>query len=63
MTDSKLAGPDDNERREKINRRLVIFGVLVVLLSFVWHIGSAFIFGEKCNWLQYQCQPNLVNGL
>ena len=41
------AGPEDNERREKINRRLVIFGILVVFLSFVWHIGSAFILGEK----------------
>ena len=47
MTDSKPVGPEDNERREKINRRLVIFGILVVFLSFVWHIASAFIFGEK----------------
>ena len=47
MADLKLAGTEDKERREKINRRLVIFGILVVLLSFVWHIGSAFIFGEK----------------
>ena len=47
MTGIKPSGSDDNDRREKINRRLLFFGVLVVLLSFVWHIGSAFIFGEK----------------
>ncbi|MDP6335499.1 MAG: hypothetical protein QGI90_04570 [Nitrospinaceae bacterium] len=43
MTDS----PGEDERRGKINRRLVIFGFLVVLLSFVWHVGSAFISGTK----------------
>ena len=47
MAASKFTGPENNERREKINRRLVVFGILVVLLSFVWHIGSVFIFGEK----------------
>ena len=47
MANLEPAGPEDNERREKINRRLVIFGILVVLLSFLWHIGSAFIFGDK----------------
>ena len=47
MANLEPAGPEDHERRERINRRLVIFGILVVLLSVVWHIGSAFIFGEK----------------
>ena len=47
MNDSKSVGPEDKERREKINRRLVVLGVLVVFLSFIWHIGSAFIFGGK----------------
>ena len=47
MDDSKQLGPEENERREKINRRLVIFGILVVFLSFAWHVGSTFIFGEK----------------
>jgi len=47
MADSKLAGSKDIKRREKINRRLIILGILVVLLSFVWHIGSAFILVEK----------------
>jgi len=47
MVDPKQLEPEENERREKINRRLVIFGILVVFLSFTWHVGSAFIFGEK----------------
>ena len=47
MLDSDPAGPDDNERQGKINRRLIIVGILVVLLSFIWHVGSVFIFGEK----------------
>jgi hypothetical protein len=47
MVDPKQLEPEENERREKINRRLVILGILVVLLSFAWHAGSAFIFGEK----------------
>ena len=46
MVDSEQLGPKEDERREKINRRLVIFGILVVLLSFAWHVGSAF-FLEK----------------
>jgi len=47
MVNPKQLEPEENERREKINRRLVIFGILVAFLSFAWHIGSAFIFGEK----------------
>jgi len=47
MADLKQLEPKENERREKTNRRLVIFGILVVFLSFAWHVGSAFIFGEK----------------
>ncbi|MBT4375093.1 MAG: hypothetical protein HOG74_00525 [Nitrospina sp.] len=47
MVDSKQLETEENERREKINRRLVFFGIVVVFLSFAWHIGSAFIFGEK----------------
>ena len=47
MTDLKQLEPEEKERREKINRRLVIFGILVVFLSFSWHFGSAFIFGAK----------------
>ena len=47
MTDFEPAGSENNNRRDKINQRLLIFGILVVLLSFVWHIGAAFIFGEK----------------
>ncbi|SVC73997.1 uncharacterized protein METZ01_LOCUS326851 [marine metagenome] len=47
MVSSKQLEPEENERRDRINRRLVIFGIMVVLLSFAWHVGSAFIFGEK----------------
>ena len=47
MKNFEPVGPEDSDRREKINRRLMIFGVLVILLSLVWHIGSPFIFGEK----------------
>ena len=47
MVDSEQLEPEKDERREKINRRLIIFGILVALLSFAWHVGSAFIFGEK----------------
>ena len=47
MADLKQLEPKENERREKINRRLVIFGILVAFLSFAWHVGSAFIFGGK----------------
>jgi predicted nucleic acid-binding Zn ribbon protein len=43
--DSKECG--EKERREKINRRLLIFGVLVVLFSFIWHVVSAFLAGGK----------------
>ena len=47
MVGSKQLEPEEKERREKINRRLVIFGILVAFVSFAWHMGSAFIFGEK----------------
>ena len=47
MTNSEPMEPGENERRDKINRRLVILGVVVVFLSFTWHIGSAFLFGGK----------------
>ena len=47
MVDLNQLEPEEDERRDKINRRLVIFGILVVFLSFAWHVGSAFIFGEK----------------
>jgi hypothetical protein len=47
MVDLNQLEPEEDERRDKINRRLVIFGILVVLLSFAWHVGSVFIFGEK----------------
>jgi len=47
MVDPKQLEPEENERREKINRRLGIFGILVVFLSFAWHVGSAFIFWGK----------------
>jgi hypothetical protein len=39
--------PEESERRDKINRRLIIFGVVAVFLSFAWHIGSAFLFGGQ----------------
>jgi len=47
MPDLQKLELKESERRDKINRRLVIFGILVVFLSFAWHIGSAFIFLEK----------------
>jgi hypothetical protein len=47
MVDSKQLEPEEKERREKINRRLITFGILAVFLSFAWHMGSAFIFGGK----------------
>ena len=47
MANSEPIEPGENERRDKINRRLVIFGVVVVFLSFAWHIGSALVFGGK----------------
>ena len=47
MVDSKQLEPEENKRREKINRRLVVFGIIVAFLSFAWHMGSAFILGEK----------------
>ena len=47
MVDSKQIDSEEKERREKINRRLIIFGFIVVFLSFAWHVGTAFIFGEK----------------
>jgi len=47
MVDPKQLEPEENEHREKINRRLVIFGILVAFLSFAWHVGAAFIFGKK----------------
>jgi hypothetical protein len=47
MVDLNQVEPEEDERRDKINRRLVIFGILVVFLSFAWHVGSVFIFGEK----------------
>jgi hypothetical protein len=47
MVDLNQLEPEEDERRDKINRRLVIFGILVVFLSFAWHVGSVFIFGEK----------------
>ena len=47
MIDSEQLEPEDGKRREKINQRLVIFGILVVLLSLAWHVGAAFFFGEK----------------
>jgi hypothetical protein len=47
MVDLNQLEPEEDERRDKINRRLVIFGILVVFLSFAWHVGSAFIFGAK----------------
>jgi hypothetical protein len=47
MANSEPIEPGESERREKINRRLVIFGVVVVVLSFAWHIGSAFLFGGQ----------------
>ena len=47
MVDLNKLEPEEDERRDKINRRLVIFGILVVFLSFAWHVGSVFIFGEK----------------
>ena len=47
MVDLNKLEPEEDERRDKINRRLVIFGILVVFLSFAWHVGSAFIFGAK----------------
>jgi len=34
---------EEKERREKINRRLLIFGVLIVLFSLMWHVVSAFL--------------------
>jgi hypothetical protein len=47
MVDFNQLEPEEDERRDKINRRLVIFGILVVFLSFAWHVGSAFILGGK----------------
>jgi hypothetical protein len=47
MANSEPIEPGESERRDKINRRLVIFGVVVVVLSFAWHIGSAFLFGVQ----------------
>ena len=47
MVDLNQLEPEEDERRDKINRRLVIFGILVAFLSFAWHVGSVFIFGEK----------------
>ena len=47
MTNSEPIEPGENQRRDKINRRLVILGVVVVILSFTWHIGSALLFGGK----------------
>ena len=47
MVDLNQLEPEEDERRDKINRRLVVFGILVVFLSFTWHVGSVFIFGEK----------------
>ena len=47
MVDLNELEPEEDERRDKINRRLVLFGILVVFLSFAWHLGSAFIFGAK----------------
>jgi hypothetical protein len=47
MVDLNELEPEEDEHRGKINRRLVIFGILVVFLSFAWHVGSAFIFGAK----------------
>ena len=47
MENFKPKEPEDSNRREKIDRRLMIFGVLVILLSLVWHIGYPFIFGQK----------------
>jgi hypothetical protein len=44
MTNLEPIEPGESGRREKINRRLVIFGVVVVFLSFAWHIGAAFLF-------------------
>ena len=49
MANSEPVEPGENERRDKINRRLVIFGVVVVFLSFAWHIGSAFLFSGQGN--------------
>ena len=47
MANSEPIEPGESERRDKINRRLVIFGVVVVFLSFAWHIGSALLLGGK----------------
>ncbi len=47
MTNSEPEGPEEDGRREKINKRLMVFGILVVLFSFIWHVGSAFILGAK----------------
>ena len=47
MTDFEPAGSEENNHRKKIYKRLMIFGVLVVFLSFVWHVGSVFILEEK----------------
>ena len=38
---------EEKERREKINRRLLVFGILIVLCSFIWHVVSAFLAGGK----------------
>jgi predicted nucleic acid-binding Zn ribbon protein len=38
---------EEKERREKINRRLLVFGILIVLFSFIWHVVSAFLAGGK----------------
>ena len=47
MVDLNKLEPEEDERRDKINRRLFIFGILVVFLSFAWHVGSVFIWGGK----------------
>ena len=35
MADAEPERPKEDRRREKINRRLMVFGILVVLFSFV----------------------------
>ncbi|MDP6477073.1 MAG: hypothetical protein QGG38_03730 [Nitrospinaceae bacterium] len=47
MADAEPERPKEDRRREKINRRLMVFGILVVLFSFVWHVGSAFVLGAR----------------
>ena len=49
MVDSKQLEPEENERREKTNRRLVIFGILVVFFIIRVVCGLRIYFWEKIN--------------